>query len=399
MQRARVVVLDHTAKEGGAELALLRVCRRLYPERFDISVLVFEDGAFVTRLRAAGIPAEALPLSDDVAHASRTDLLASPLALLRRTAGALWFVPRLARAIRATRADLIVANSLKAAVFASVVAPLTRRPWVWHLHDRLTTDYLSKPLVTMLHILAVVGPRGIVVNSRATLATLPRRVAGKVTVAYPGLDPAEFHSSARPAEVTVVGMVGRISPTKGQREFLRAAARIADEHPDARFRIVGAALFGEHGYEAEIRALPARLGVDDRVEFAGWVDDPAAEVGGLAVLVHASPVPEPFGQVVVEAMAAGVPVVATDAGGVTEILEPNGSGIATSGPWRVTPFGVLVSPGDDAALADAIRWVLTNADERERKAAAAQEYAINRFSIARTADAVYSAWDGVLNSR
>jgi len=115
--------------------------------------------------------------------------------------------------------------------------------------------------------------------------------------------------------------------------------------------------------------------------------------------VHASPVPEPFGQVVVEAMAAGVPVVATDAGGVTEILEPNGSGIATSGPWRVTPFGVLVSPGDDAALADAIRWVLTNADERERKAAAAQEYAINRFSIARTADAVYSAWDGVLNSR
>ena len=64
---------------------------------------------------------------------------------------------------------------------------------------------------------------------------------------------------------------------------------------------------------------------------------------------------------------------------------------------------LAIESGDKAAastaLADAIRWVLTNADERERKAAAAQEYAINRFSIARTADAVYSAWDGVLNSR
>src|SRR4029450_10847232 len=102
-----------------------------------------------------------------------------------------------------------------------------------------------------------------------------------------------------------------------------------------RFRLIGAPLFGHEGYEARVRAEAEMLGLGDAVEFAGFVEDPCAAIDALTVCVHASATPEPFGQVVVEAMARGVPVVATCGGGVSEIVEP----------WDRAPLGARVPPG------------------------------------------------------
>ena len=170
--------------------------------------------------------------------------------------------------------------------------------------------------------LAALGPRAIVANSFATLETLPALAMRKAVVAYPGLAPEAFEVDTRAERdgTPLAGIVGRVSPTKGQREFLQAAAAVAVGHPDARFSVVGGALFGEHDYESQLQSLADRLGIADRVEFTGWVADAAVRVASLSVLVHASPVPEPFGQVIVEAMAAGVPVVATAAGGVPRCM-------------------------------------------------------------------------------
>jgi len=132
-------------------------------------------------------------------------------------------------------------------------------------------------------------------------------------------------------------MVGRIAPWKGQHVFLAA---FAEAFPDGGVEadIVGSALFGEESYEKELGQLVKDLGIVSRVRFSGFSDDVWEELTKLDVLVHASTVPEPFGQVVLEGMAAGLPVVAARAGGPAELIT---DGID----------GLLFTPGQSDELA------------------------------------------------
>lgn len=178
-------------------------------------------------------------------------------------------------------------------------------------------------------------------------------------------------------------MLGRISPTKGQREAIRALSILRKRVPTARLRIVGTALFGEELYERECRDLAGRLGLTDAVEFAGHSPDPREDLDRATALVHASPIPEPFGQVVTEAMARRVPVVATDAGGVRELLCMDGQ-----------ELGHLVIPSDPSALAEALSDVLARPNHAAAQANQAYDAALQHFTIERTVQVVSSAWEG-----
>lgn len=94
-----------------------------------------------------------------------------------------------------------------------------------------------------------------------------------------------------------------------------------------RAAISGSAMFGEEAYESELHALVTELGLDNAVTFTGFVDDVPVELARMDVLVHGSRVAEPFGQVIVEGMAAGLPVIATDAGGPREIITDGVDGL------------------------------------------------------------------------
>jgi glycosyltransferase involved in cell wall biosynthesis len=384
----RVLVVDHTAREGGAELALVRLAEALDSRAVELRALLFEAGPLVARLRDAGVAPAVVALDPDTNHAARDRLLA-PSSLARSALSYCAFVPRLVRAIRRSGCDLVVANSLKSAVFMAVASPLAGRRWVWHLHDRLSPDYLPPIVARLMGVLAVVGPRCIVVNSEATLDTLPLRARRKARIAYPGLSPSAFEQTVSPARTTV-GIVGRISPTKGQREFLDAAAEVAARYPEVEFRIVGAALFGETSYERELLDRCDALGLRGRVTFTGWVQDPEREIRRLTLVVHASPVAEPFGQVVAEAMAAGVPVIATDAGGVREMLLDGQPPVDRS--VQITPLGVLVRPADVAALAEAIEVVLSDLDAARARAELSRDVAARLFRIESTVGVVMAAW-------
>jgi glycosyltransferase involved in cell wall biosynthesis len=141
---------------------------------------------------------------------------------------------------------------------------------------------------------------------------------------------------ARDGAVTVA-IVGRLSPWKGQDVFLAAFAK-AFPGGEERALIVGSAMFGEDTFERQLRAQADRLGIADRVSFVGFTRDVFGVLAEVDVLVHASTVPEPFGQVIIEGMAAGVPVIASAAGGPLEIVTHGVN-------------GVLVPPGDAEALA------------------------------------------------
>ncbi len=104
-----------------------------------------------------------------------------------------------------------------------------------------------------------------------------------------------------------------------------------------RFLVAGAATFGHGDYESAVRAEITSLGLHPAVKLIGFVADTAQWLDSLHVLVHPATVPEPYGQSVCEAMGRGVPVIATDAGGTSELLRNSGTGSFRDGPLRPNP--------------------------------------------------------------
>jgi len=383
----RVLVLGHTAELGGAELALERLCEEIRRSRSDVDVrvLLLDDGPLVERLEQVGVPVQVLAAPRGVVSASRKSLGAE--RVLRLAFGLVATEFRLWGVMQRFRPDVVHTNSLKAHLLGTIPAVAARRVVVWYAHDRIAEDYMPRRAV---RIVRAVGrlPRAVIANSRATAATLGRRA----TVAYPGLRaaqtiPPECPVPAR-AEGPVVGIVGRISETKGQLEFVRAAERIVASRPEVRFRVVGGTAFGTEAYQEAVVAESRRLGLEDRFEWVGSVPDTRAELDAMSVCVHASPVPEPFGQVVAEALARGVPVVATDAGGVPEILRGS-----------VGAAGTLVPPGDVEAMAEAVLDVLDDLSEVLRRADEARAEVVARFGIDTTASVVTEVWRAAVTSQ
>jgi glycosyltransferase involved in cell wall biosynthesis len=281
---------------------------------------------------------------------------------LRGPAAASTYALRLAHRLRAVRPDLVHTNSLKSGLYGTLAARLCRVPVVWHLHDRLSPDYLPGQTVATLRRAVRNLPNAVVANSEATLNSvgpIKRRVAAVVPnpVTLPG-SAAELRN-----EVERVGIVGRLAPWKGQDVFLDGFSRVFADTPVIAV-VVGAPLFGEEEWEERLRRDVERLGLDGRVEFRGFRSDVLTELRRLDVVVHASVVAEPFGQVIVEAMAAGVPVVATAAGGAAELVQHDINGL-------------LYPPGDAGALGEALRRLASDPSLRRRLARAGRERALD----------------------
>ncbi|MHB8185478.1 MAG: glycosyltransferase family 4 protein [Dermatophilaceae bacterium] len=313
----RVVYLDHTAVLSGGELALARLLPAL--DGVEPHVILADNGPLAGRLQDAGVSVEVLAMASVARQVRRDRIRASRLPLGSVVATAAYVV-RLARRLRRLRPDLAHTNSLKAALYGGLAARLAGVPVVWHIRDRITDDYLPPAAVWLVRALARWVPAGVIANSQSTLDTLGPLPCPTAVVPSP-IDPAllERPRPQRGDRPFTAAMVGRLAPWKGQQVFLEAFAKAFPTGPECAL-VVGGALFGETDYERELSALTARLGLTDRVEFTGHVDDVAAELDRADVLVHASVIPEPFGLVVVEAMAAGLPVIAADAGGPAEVI-------------------------------------------------------------------------------
>ena len=324
-QRLRVVFVDHCAQRSGGELALARLLPAL---DVDAHVVLAEDGPFVELLLEAGATVEVLAMRSSLRGLSRADVRPGRLPL-RSALATLPYTVKLARRLRHLRPDLVHTNSLKAALYGGIAGQLARVPVVWHVRDRIEADYLPRFAVRLVRAAARVLPTATIANSAATLATihLPHDHFG---VAVHSPDACNHVGPQEPRHATSgplrVGILGRLAPWKGQHLFLDAFAQ-AFPGGDEQAVVVGSAMFGEESYGEEITQQAKRLGLENRVEFTGFRDDVGDELARLDVLVHASIIPEPFGQVVVEGMAAGVAVVAADAGGPAETITDGVDGL------------------------------------------------------------------------
>jgi glycosyltransferase involved in cell wall biosynthesis len=353
----RVVYLDHIARLSGAEIALLRLLPHL--RGVDAHVILGEHGPLAERLQEAGISVEVLPIAP-AARDLRKDALgrgASPAVALQTLA----YVVRLALRLRRLQPDIVHTNSLKAGVYGALAARAAGIPVVWHVRDRVAEDYLPKPAVRLVRALIRHLAGAVLANSEATLQTLSPRDLGRVHAVIPDSVEISSHAATTAGTATTFGMLGRIAPWKGQDLFLRAFAASFPRGTE-RAVVVGTPLFGEQSYEEELRRLAESLGIAERVEFRGFREDIWSELASFDVLVHASLIPEPFGQVVIEGMAAGLPVLAPDEGGPAAVILDRHN-------------GRLFRSRDAKSLAAAMGELADDPLQRERLGSAAREAA------------------------
>ncbi|HEY0777462.1 MAG TPA: glycosyltransferase [Gemmatirosa sp.] len=341
----RVLFLDHAGVLGGAELSLLDIARHHAAES---TVALLADGPFRARLTQAGVRVEVVSVGAAASGLRRDSAMPSPAALV----GLLGAARRVARLARAH--DVIYANSQKAFVVAVAAGVIAHRPVIWHLRDILSAEHFSRANVRAVVALANRRAACVLTNSRATAAAFVERGGAerKVQNVYNGIDAAAF-CDVRDADVAaerallgagdapLIGVFGRLSPWKGQHVLLEALTHLPGVHGV----VVGDALFGEEAYAVHLRERAAVLGVADRVHFLGFRHEVPLLMRVVDVVAHTSVSAEPFGRVIVEGMLAGKPVVATRAGGATEIV-------------RDGETGMLVPAGNAEALARAVTALL-----------------------------------------
>ncbi|MGH8778801.1 glycosyltransferase family 4 protein [Paraburkholderia sp.] len=355
-----VLFVDQSGQLGGAEFTLLPLAGLCAPRS---EVVLLSDGPFRTRLEALGVRVRVI---GDV-RVSRIRRQSLPFGWLRALPAIVRQACALAR--EAKRFDVLFLNTQKALVLGALGKPLHRRPVIWHLHDIMSPEHFGTAQRVVVKWLVRHAVDHVVANSHASaqsLAALTGRASDTPPVVYNGIDTHAFDTPVAehpddvaalrrrlglPEHAWLAGLFGRLAPWKGQHIAIDALARL----PDVQLVLVGAALFGEDAYAQQLREQARRLGVADRVHFAGFRDDMPAWMKAMDVVLHTSTDAEPFGRVIVEGMAAGRPVIATAAGGVTEIVRHRQNG------W-------LVEPGDDVALADAIRTLHASPELAQRLA-------------------------------
>jgi glycosyltransferase involved in cell wall biosynthesis len=221
--------------------------------------------------------------------------------------------------------------------------------------------------------------------------------ARKITVIPNSMDFHSFYYSLRdfdreafrqglnvPPGSLLVGTIGELKRQKGHEEFLRAASIIARENDSAHFVIAGADNTRTNEHRLALERLVGELGLTARVHFTGWLDEVAPLLSALDVYVSASRT-ESFGLTIVEAMAAGLPVVATATEGAREIIDREGSGI-------------LVAVGDHEALATSVLRLLEDENERERMGTFASAQVRARYSLESMVEATEKVYFEVQNS-
>jgi glycosyltransferase involved in cell wall biosynthesis len=367
--KPKILFVDQSGALGGGQLSLLDIAKHY---RKICKVILLSDGPFRGMLEKATVPVTVLPAPRTIVGIVRERGVADQIRAVPAVIGVACQIARLAHDY-----DLIYANTQKAMILAALAGRLGGRPVIWHLRDILSADHFGRTQRWIAVRLANLLVSRVIANSRATAEAFV--TAGgdstRVKVIHNGIDPSPFgHISDRQRahlraslgldREPLVGAFGRFSPWKGQHVLIEALALLPGVHA----LLVGAALFGEEAYADGLRRRAESMNLADRIHFLGFRDDIPQLMSVAKVVVHTSVAPEPFGRVLVEGMLAKRPVVASQAGGVAEIIEDGTS-------------GVLVPPADPGALAHALADLLNDDAKAGRIAANGQQRAHCHFSL------------------
>ena len=361
MTNARILNVVPTLMCGGTENQFMTLGRLLDRTKFDLEFACLRKwGPFVKELADRKIPLQEYQVTTF------------------RSVQALAQQARLARQISRRGIQIVHAYNFYGNVFAIPPARLVAPVVIASIRDR--APYLTA-MQKRVQRYACQFADCVLVNADAVKNWLIGEGydASNIAVIRNGVDLSRFDGP--PAgdrirqelgftpETPLVTLVSRLTRLKGIEHFLEAAAALKPRYPDARFLIVGETSPVDRPYLKELTDLAEQLGVADRVTFTGLRNDVAALLGSATVAVMPS-LNEALSNVLLESMAARAPVVATRVGGTPEALVDGQTGL-------------LVEPGDSAAITEAVARLLDNRELATRLGRSARDLIADKFSVDR----------------
>lgn len=346
-------IIDTTGP-GGAETVFIDLVTHLPEQQYRSIVVIRGKGWVYEELCRRGFK----PILLDAKGSFNWRYLKSLVALIRRE-----------------KVDLIQSHLLGSNVYSALAGLLSRRPVVATFHG--SVDVSEEERLSWLKFAAInYGAAAIVAVSTGLRDNIVERTAlrsKKTKVIYNGINTADFKHEKKNSlrqqfgwhkDDIVVGSLGNIRPAKAYDVLLRAAGLVTQKKRNIRFVIAGQ---GKGNLYQQLLDLKAALKLDKHVFFLGFNDDPAHFLSNLDLFLLSS-CSEGFSIATIQAMAAGLPVIATRSGGPQEIITHNENG------W-------LVDPDEPQQIADAVEKLVNDSGLSQRLAMAGQGHAIKAFDI------------------
>ncbi len=355
-------LLSHTEK-GGGEVVIYNLIKNLNRHQFKpfLGHVDFRKGAFIHEFKKLGVE----PVDFRARH-------------LRNLPVTLAVILRLSRFIKNNDIDAVFTSGAHNHIYAALAKRLTGVPVVTYIMNYYQPHRKDNPLIMRLAV--KLGADFYVLNCFTGLESIKKLIPPNVPsrVVYNGIDKDFINADDRGPSIRsrlglsnknkLISVIARLQRWKGQDIFLRAASLIAKSHPEARFCLVGGALFGmEEDYPDELRRLIDELGLTGRCWLLGHQENVRDWISASDIIVNPFIIPDAASVVLREAMILGKPIVLTSYGSTLEFIDDGVSGI-------------LCKPNSPEDLADKITKLLDNDDLADKIGKTARDIAFNHFT-------------------
>ncbi|HEY0058557.1 MAG TPA: glycosyltransferase family 4 protein [Flavisolibacter sp.] len=365
----KILIINNSSKLSGAEVSLLAFVDALQQPELFIVAIPSAEGDLYEELVSRNLTVEKF----DLRRFSKAQTLFSKMGYLFQV---LRTSARLARLVRKEKIDLIYANSNQSLPYALGARLFTGKKTVWHVRDKIDNRFLARLLSSLVsRIICISG----------FIAGQFPEMKGKKHLVYNGIDTHRWSPSAKtgflqkelglPQGTLLVGQIGQLLPWKNYSDLVKLAMLVAPSFQNVHFLIIGEDLFGENReYVNGLKALIEEHGLTPRISFLGHRKNIRDCMNELDIIVHFA-LHEPFGRVVMEAMALEKPVVAYDSGGVKEIV-------------RDSKTGFLAPPKNYSEAANKVLMLLEDESLRRSLGIQGRKDVCERFSAAAMAGKV-----------
>lgn len=394
VRRKRILFVDHVSKVlGGAEVNLLELLAApAAAAHWEPHIACAPESPLEVALRSSSAtsaipfhPHQFAPALNELRIVGRSLHLRAKLLGWREVRRA---TTRLREVLERVQPDAVISCTNKDHFAAGSAAHAVGIPSIWWNNDILSADFFPWPVRAAFTLRARRTATRLAPVSEYCRAALIRAAipADQCVTVHNGIPLDRYRNPNQPRSAgaePVFGIAGRITPWKGQHLFLEIAAEWIQKGLPGRFVLLGRAFNEDAPFDASLRDFIRTRGLDRRIRFLEFQSDMAAALASMDVLLHCSTHPEPFGRVLIEGMAVGIPVIAARAGGVPEIITDDVDGL-------------LVPPGDRNAYLVAMERLTREPGLIPRLVAAGHGTVARRFTVGRVAEGFARLVDSVV---